>query len=51
MSLVVKNEKAVLFDAPENIDQKIVYLARVSSDNQDNPNYEGLLKFLIREGC
>lgn len=49
MSLFVKNEKAVLFDAPENIDQKIVYLARVSSDNQDNPNYEGLLKFLIRE--
>ena len=38
-----------LFDAPENIDQKIVYLARVSSDNQDNPNYEGLLKYLIRE--
>lgn len=29
MSLIVKNEKAVLFDAPENIDQKIVYLARI----------------------
>lgn len=39
-----------LFDAPENIDQKIVYLARVSSENQENPNYIGLLKYLIREG-
>ena len=38
-----------LFDAPENIDQKVVYLARVSSENQDNPNYEGLMKYLIRE--
>lgn len=41
---------ATLFDAPKDIDQKIVYLARVSSDNQDNPNYQGLIKFLIREG-
>lgn len=39
-----------LFDAPENIDQKIVYLARVSSENQENPKYEGLIKYLIREG-
>lgn len=39
-----------LFDAPEDIDQKVVYLARVSSENQDNPNYEGLISFLIREG-
>ena len=39
-----------LFDAPKDIDQKIVYLARVSSENQDNPNYKGLIKFLIREG-
>lgn len=39
-----------LFDAPLDVDQKIVYLARVSSDNQGNPNYEGLIKFLIREG-
>ncbi|QVG64003.1 FAD-dependent thymidylate synthase [Acinetobacter phage Mithridates] len=39
-----------LYDSPENIDQKIVYLARVSSDNPDNPKYEGLLKYLIREG-
>lgn len=39
-----------LFDAPENVDQKVVYLARVSSENQDNPNYEGLMKYLIREG-
>lgn len=44
-------EKSVkLFDAPENIDQKIVYLARVSSENQDNPKYEGLISYLIREG-
>lgn len=41
---------AKLFDAPQNIDQKIVYLARVSSEKQDNPNYQGLIKFLIREG-
>lgn len=41
--------KVVLFDAPENIDQKIVYLARVSSENQDNPKYEGLMNYLIRE--
>lgn len=39
-----------LFDAPNDIDQKVVYLARVSSENQDNPNYEGLISFLIREG-
>ena len=39
-----------LFDSPKDIDQKIVYLARVSSENQDNPNYKGLIKFLIREG-
>lgn len=39
-----------LFDAPENIDQKVVFLARVSSENQDNPEYEGLINFLIREG-
>lgn len=38
-----------LFDAPVEIDQKIVFLARVSSENQDNPNYEGLMKYLIRE--
>lgn len=42
--------KATLFDAPENIDQKIVRLARVSSDNPDNPNYKGLLKYLLKEG-
>ena len=39
-----------LFDAPENIDQKIVFLARVSSENQGNPKYEGLISYLIREG-
>ena len=39
-----------LFDAPENIDQKVVFLARVSSENQDNPKYEGLMNYLIREG-
>lgn len=39
-----------LFDAPENIDQKVVFLARVSSENQDNPKYEGLISYLIREG-
>ena len=38
-----------IFDSPYNIDQKIVYLARVSSDNQNNPNYEGLIKYLIKE--
>ena len=42
--------KAVLFDAPEMIDQKIVRLARVSSENPDNPNYKGLLKYLLKEG-
>ena len=42
-------KKAVLFDAPEKIDQKIVELARVSSDNPKNPNYKGLLKYLLRE--
>lgn len=41
---------AILYDAPQNIDQKIVYLARVSSENQDNPNYVGLINYLIREG-
>lgn len=39
-----------LFEAPEDIDKKIVYLARVSSENQDNPNYKGLMSYLIREG-
>lgn len=39
----------VLFDAPENIDKKVVYLARVSSENQDNPKYEGLISYLITE--
>lgn len=39
-----------LFDAPKDIDKKIVYLARVSSEDQANPNYQGLIKFLIREG-
>lgn len=39
-----------LFDAPEDIDQKVVFLARVSSENQDNPKYEGLISYLIREG-
>ena len=39
-----------LFDAPNDIDKKIVYLARVSSEDQANPNYQGLIKFLIREG-
>ena len=39
-----------LFDAPLDIDKKIVYLARVSSENQNNPDYKGLIKFLIREG-
>ena len=43
-------KKVVLFDAPEDIDQKVVFLARVSSENQDNPKYEGLMKYLIREG-
>ena len=43
-------KKVVLFDAPENIDQKVVFLARVSSENQDNPKYEGLMNYLIREG-
>lgn len=39
-----------LYHAPENIDQSVVYLARVSSENQDNPKYEGLIAYLIREG-
>ena len=39
-----------VLDAPEGIDKKIVYLARVSSENPDNPNYKGLLSYLIREG-
>lgn len=43
-------KQVVLFDAPENIDQKVVFLARVSSENQDNPKYEGLMNYLIREG-
>lgn len=43
-------KQVVLFDAPENIDQKVVFLARVSSENQENPKYEGLMKYLIREG-
>ena len=42
--------KAVLFDAPEMIDQKIVRLARVSSENLNNPSYKGLLKYLLKEG-
>ena len=44
------NNKVVLFDAPNDIDKKVVFLARVSSENQDNPKYEGLMKYLIREG-
>lgn len=44
------DNKVKIFDYPENVDQKIVYLARVSNpSNQDNPNYEGLINFLIRE--
>ena len=43
-------KQVVLFDAPDNIDQKVVFLARVSSENQDNPKYEGLMNYLIREG-
>lgn len=39
-----------LFEAPEDIDKKVVYLARVSSENQENPNYKGLMSYLIREG-
>ena len=39
-----------LYDAPSEIDYKIANLACVSSDNFDNPNYVGLIKFLIREG-
>lgn len=39
-----------LYDAPSEIDYKIANLARVSSENPDNPNYKGLIKFLIREG-
>lgn len=42
--------KVSLFEAPDNIDQKVVYLARVSSENQENPKYEGLISYLIREG-
>lgn len=44
------NSNVKLFDAPEDIDQKVVFLARVSSENQDNPKYEGLISYLIREG-
>lgn len=39
-----------LFDAPKDIDAKIAYLARVSSENQENPNYDKLIKYLIKEG-
>lgn len=39
-----------LYDAPSEIDYKIANLARVSSENPNNPNYVGLIKFLIREG-
>lgn len=39
-----------LYSAPANIDADIAYLARVSSEFQDNPNYEGLLKYLIKHG-
>lgn len=39
-----------LFDAPKYIDAKIAYLARVSSENKENPNYEKLIKYLIKEG-
>lgn len=39
-----------LYDAPTEIDYKIANLARVSSENPDNPNYKSLIKFLIREG-
>ena len=35
------NNKVVLFDAPENIDQKVVFLARVSSENQNNLSMSG----------
>ena len=39
------NNKVVLFDAPTDIDRKVVFLARVSSENQDNPKYEWLIKY------
>ena len=45
-----KLRQVEILEAPESIDQKIVYLARVSSENQDNPKYEGLISYLIREG-
>lgn len=41
---------AKLHTAPQEIDKNIAYLARVSSTNPDNPNFTGLIKYLIREG-
>lgn len=39
-----------IIEAPVDIDRRIVYMARVSSPNQDNPEYEKLLSYLIRQG-
>ena len=39
-----------LISVTPNAEDTIAYCARVSSENQDNPNISGLLKYMIREG-
>jgi thymidylate synthase (FAD) len=42
--------KTKLITATPNPEQIIAYCARVSSDNQDNPNTTGLLKYCLKHG-
>lgn len=41
---------AKLVWATPDIDRHLAYMARVSSADQDNPNIEGLLRYMLREG-
>lgn len=38
------------FLADKSVAEGIIYIARLTSDNQENPNYKGLLKYLMKEG-
>lgn len=51
--------KATLISTPQfhlpflvgkSIAEGIIYIARLTSENQENPNYKGLLKYLMKEG-
>ena len=44
-------EKVTLVQATPNPEETMAYVARVSNPkNQDNPSFEGLLKYCIKHG-